>query len=87
MKVFWFVAAFAAGSMAPVTAQAAAASTTTVTAVQPDSVAQALKNLDPLATAQLDRSLTQYTQQQSAIGMPVEGAAAAAGGAPDAGNP
>ncbi len=45
MKILWAMAALAAGSMLPSAAQAAAASMTTVTAIQPDSVAQALKNL------------------------------------------
>lgn len=45
MKVFWLTAALAAGAMVPGAAQAAASSTTTVTAVKPDSVAEALKNL------------------------------------------
>ncbi|MDT0507608.1 YbjN domain-containing protein [Novosphingobium sp. MMS21-SN21R] len=45
MRVFWLLAAVAAGVMAPQAAQAAASSTTTVSAVKPDSVAEALKNL------------------------------------------
>ncbi len=45
MKIAWLVAAFAIVSMAPGVAQAAASTTTTVTAVRPDSVAQALNNL------------------------------------------
>lgn len=45
MRVCWLLAAVAAGVMAPQAAQAAASSTTTVSAVKPDSVAEALKNL------------------------------------------
>lgn len=45
MKACWLLAAFAAGVMAPSSAMAAASSTTTVSAVKPDSVAEALKNL------------------------------------------
>lgn len=45
MKVRWFLAALAAGVMAPSSAMAAASTMTTVSAVKPDSVAEALKNL------------------------------------------
>lgn len=45
MKVRWLLAALGACMMAPSTAGATAASMTTVSAVKPDSVAEALKNL------------------------------------------
>lgn len=45
MKVRWLLAALAAGMMAPSTAGATAASMSTVSAVKPASVAEALKNL------------------------------------------
>lgn len=45
MRVCWLLAAVAVGVMGPQAAQAASSSTATVSAVKPDSVAEALKNL------------------------------------------
>lgn len=55
MKVRWFLAALAAGIMAPSAAGATAASMSTVSAVKPDSVAEALTNLG--YTAELARDV------------------------------